>query len=70
MKIKIFLQPLLVLHLVILVSGRIHHLEIHNDNRKYIPLSSFGFYNGGKILKKPEKFVHAYALEKSLFPNK
>jgi len=49
MKIKIFLQPLLVLHLVLLVTSRIHHLEIHNDNRKYIPLSSFGFYNGGML---------------------
>jgi len=28
---------------------RIHHLTIHNDRRRYIPLSTFGFYTGGKL---------------------
>eukprot|EP00092_Neocalanus_flemingeri_P017389 GFUD01018809.1.p1 GENE.GFUD01018809.1~~GFUD01018809.1.p1 ORF type:complete len:616 (-),score=200.88 GFUD01018809.1:552-2399(-) len=31
------------------VLGRIHHLSIHNDRRQYIPLSTFGFYTGGKL---------------------
>ena len=48
MTIKFFLLPLSVfLLLTPLTFSRIHHLTIHNDNRKYIPLSSFGFYTGG-----------------------
>jgi len=31
------------------VISRIHHLSIHNDRRRYIPLSTFGFYTGGKL---------------------
>jgi hypothetical protein len=27
--------------------GRIHKLDITNDGRKYIALSTFGFYQGG-----------------------
>ncbi|XP_015608013.1 protein GPR107 isoform X2 [Cephus cinctus] len=29
------------------VTGRIHKLEIRNDGRQYIALSTFGFYKGG-----------------------
>lgn len=29
--------------------GRIHQLEVENDSRRYIGLSTFGFYNGGKL---------------------
>jgi hypothetical protein len=29
--------------------GRIHKLTIHRDRRQYIPLSTFGFYTGGKL---------------------
>lgn len=31
------------------VSARIHNLAIYNDRRQYIPLSTFGFYTGGKL---------------------
>lgn len=31
------------------IISRIHHLSIHNDKRRYIPLSTFGFYTGGKL---------------------
>lgn len=30
-------------------AARIHHLSIANDRRKLIPLSTFGFYSGGKL---------------------
>ena len=51
MTIKFFLLPLSVFFLLTpLTFSRIHHLTIHNDNRKYIPLSSFGFYTGGRYL--------------------
>jgi len=39
-----------------LTFSRIHHLTIHNDNRKYIPLSSFGFYTGGMLHVKVSGF--------------
>jgi len=29
--------------------GRIHHLHINKDARRSIPLSTFGFYSGGKL---------------------
>jgi len=35
--------------LPVAVFSRIHHLSIHNDRRQYIPLSTFGFYTGGKL---------------------
>ena len=47
MMIKNFLSAFVLHFSAWVVSGRIHHLSIHNDNRKYIPLSSFGFYTGG-----------------------
>ena len=51
MTIKFFLLPLSVFFLLAPVTySRIHHLTIHNDNRKYIPLSSFGFYTGGTCI--------------------
>jgi len=31
------------------VDGRIHKLSIWSDKRQYIPLSTFGFYTGGKL---------------------
>jgi len=40
---------LLLLVLPLCVICRIHHLSIHNDRRRYIPLSTFGFYTGGKL---------------------
>ncbi|XP_063698631.1 protein GPR107 [Culicoides brevitarsis] len=34
---------------IALTSARKHHLEIRDDMRQYIPLSSFGFYAGGVL---------------------
>jgi len=57
MTIKFFLLPLSVFFLLTpLTFSRIHHLTIHNDNRKYIPLSSFGFYTGGMLHVKVSGF--------------
>jgi len=57
MRIKFFLLPLSVFFLLApLTLSRIHHLTIHNDNRKYIPLSSFGFYTGGMLHVKVSGF--------------
>lgn len=48
-------MPLLLLlfHVVLVLllpcSARKHHLEIQNDVRQSIPLSTFGFYTGGKL---------------------
>ena len=60
MTIKFFLLPLSVFFLLTpLTFSRIHHLSIHNDNRKYIPLSSFGFYTGGRyVLEKFSMIKH------------
>ena len=43
------LGPVLVLTLLLLPfsTSRKHHLEIQNDVRQSIPLSTFGFYTGG-----------------------
>jgi len=40
---------LLLFLLPVPIICRIHHLSIHNDRRQYIPLSTFGFYTGGKL---------------------
>ena len=67
MTLKFFLLPLVVLHFVIVVRSRKHHLSIQHDTRKYIPLSSFGFYTGGKDndLKFADK-KHQFGLMVSL----
>ncbi|KAK5640013.1 hypothetical protein RI129_010824 [Pyrocoelia pectoralis] len=36
--------------------GRIHQLEVENDSRRYIGLSTFGFYKGGKLEVQLENF--------------
>ncbi|KAL5277888.1 GPR107 family protein [Megaselia abdita] len=38
------------------VLGRKHHLEVKNDERKYIALSTFGFYQGGILDVKLSNF--------------
>jgi len=43
------LTLLVFLVLPLLGICRIHHLAIHSDRRKNIPLSTFGFYTGGKL---------------------
>uniref|UniRef100_A0A1B6CWU3 GOST seven transmembrane domain-containing protein n=1 Tax=Clastoptera arizonana TaxID=38151 RepID=A0A1B6CWU3_9HEMI len=57
---------IITFYLVVLFNpcmGRIHKLEIKNDNRKYIALSTFGFYKGGMLQVKFMKF-HASPLNK------
>ncbi|KAG8221817.1 hypothetical protein J437_LFUL002819 [Ladona fulva] len=58
----------IILSLVLLLSqfcaGRIHKLEIQNDVRKYIALSTFGFYEGGLLNVKLINF-HAYPFKDS-----
>jgi len=41
---------LLTLALAGLGLGRKHNLNIQEDNRQFIPLSTFGFYTGGKLV--------------------
>lgn len=38
-----------VVGLVVQAAGRKHHLQIQEDVRQSIPLSTFGFYTGGKL---------------------
>ena len=45
---KVPLEAIVLLALVVLASeGRKHHLEIRDDDRKFFPVSTFGFYVGG-----------------------
>ena len=45
---KVALEAIVILALVVLASeGRKHHLEIRDDDRKFFPVSTFGFYVGG-----------------------
>lgn len=38
-------------------DGRRHHLEVRDDLRRYIPLSTFGFYPGGVLDVKVSNFM-------------
>ncbi|KAL3275846.1 hypothetical protein HHI36_020587 [Cryptolaemus montrouzieri] len=53
---KKFCQFLIFLLLGFLASAKIHSITLKNDNRKYIALSSFGFYQGGLLDIKLERF--------------
>ncbi|KAL3275843.1 hypothetical protein HHI36_020585 [Cryptolaemus montrouzieri] len=53
---KKFCQFLIFLLLGFLASAEIHSITLKNDNRKYIALSSFGFYQGGLLDIKLERF--------------
>ncbi|KAF5296016.1 hypothetical protein FQR65_LT10319 [Abscondita terminalis] len=44
------------LFLAPIVQSRIHRLFIKNDTRKYIPITKFGFYQGGRLNIQLEKF--------------
>ncbi|RZC33666.1 GPR107 [Asbolus verrucosus] len=44
---QIFRQIFVLILSCVLCLGRIHKLDITNDGRKYIALSTFGFYQGG-----------------------
>ncbi|XP_034187075.1 protein GPR107 isoform X1 [Osmia lignaria lignaria] len=44
---QLLIQCLWIMSVLVLASGRIHKLEIRKDVRRYISLSTFGFYKGG-----------------------
>lgn len=47
--------------------ARIHKLEVKNDERKYIALSAFGFYKGGRLAVKLRNFHAIPYNEKDMF---
>ena len=49
---KCWVVMLVLFQLVVLLPGvycRKHHLEIVNDARRFFPISTFGFYQGGYL---------------------
>ncbi|XP_051161884.1 protein GPR107 isoform X2 [Leptopilina boulardi] len=46
---NVFVGTLWILLTLGIVTARIHKLEIRNDNRRFISLSTFGFYMGGVL---------------------
>ncbi|XP_019872120.1 protein GPR107 isoform X2 [Aethina tumida] len=46
---KISLVFIVLFTLIAIVFSRKHRLEIYSDGRRYIPLSTFGFYQGGYL---------------------
>ncbi|XP_053683683.1 protein GPR107 [Sabethes cyaneus] len=48
-------------------EGRRHHLEVRDDVRRYIPLSTFGFYSGGVLDVKVSGFRVMPDSEDNLF---
>lgn len=56
MEIKWWLCILKIFFLIRVCICRIHTLEIKNDNRKYISVSTFGFYKGGLLNVKLKHF--------------
>lgn len=61
--ICVYILLLLVCH----GSCRIHKLEIKHDSRKYIALSTFGFYKGGILEVKLENFHASPFTEDAVF---
>ncbi|XP_069700943.1 protein GPR107 [Periplaneta americana] len=56
MGVKIRCTYIVIFTILHYCSGRIHKLEIKNDERKYIALSTFGFYKGGMLDVKLHNF--------------
>ncbi|KAK3918604.1 Protein GPR107 [Frankliniella fusca] len=57
----------LAIFLPVTIFARIHELKIENDDRRYIALSTFGFYKGGYLSVHLNKF-HPHPLnEKHVF---
>lgn len=46
---RLVIQCLWTMTIFVFVTGRIHKLEIRKDVRRYISLSTFGFYKGGTL---------------------
>ncbi|MCL4130154.1 UNVERIFIED_CONTAM: hypothetical protein GTU68_014515, partial [Idotea baltica] len=51
---------LFVIHFIS-IHGRKHHLEVKNDDRKYFPITKFGFYEKGFLQVDVDKFKLAFA---------
>ncbi|XP_058443094.1 protein GPR107 [Malaya genurostris] len=49
------------------IDGRRHHLEVRDDVRRYIPLSTFGFYSGGILDVKVSDFRVVPGSEENVF---
>lgn len=61
-----FIKCIIIISVLCVGYARIHKLEIKNDARKYIALSTFGFYKDGELAVKLTNFhahpFHANAL--------
>lgn len=64
---KIFRYVLTAFICLTLVSARKHRLSLSNDSRKYIPLSTFGFYQGGILDVRLEDFKVTPENDTSIF---
>lgn len=49
------------------IDSRRHHLEVREDIRRYIPLSTFGFYSGGILDVKVSNFIVTKESEDNVF---
>uniref|UniRef100_A0A1L8DJW4 Putative g protein-coupled seven transmembrane receptor n=1 Tax=Nyssomyia neivai TaxID=330878 RepID=A0A1L8DJW4_9DIPT len=58
MRLKVYFSCILCILLASEISGRKHHLEVKNDYRRYIALSTFGFYQGGILDVKFSNFYY------------
>ncbi|KXJ76230.1 hypothetical protein RP20_CCG010060 [Aedes albopictus] len=54
---SVALWTVLLLLFTVCSDGRRHHLEVRDDIRRYIPLSTFGFYPGGILDVKLSNFL-------------
>jgi len=63
---KLLIFPALLLAASV-CHARKHHLEIRDDVRQYIPLSTFGFFRGGYLDVKLSNFEVENGLETNLF---
>ncbi|KAG5676752.1 hypothetical protein PVAND_006561 [Polypedilum vanderplanki] len=52
---------------IIVIDARKHHLEIRNDIRQYISLSSFGFYKNAHLIVKISEFRLVHGQENKIF---
>ncbi|KAL7040319.1 hypothetical protein ACKWTF_000356 [Chironomus riparius] len=58
---------LLIFTLFIIIDARKHHLEIKNDIRQYISLSSFGFYKQAHLIVRVSEFKLLHGQDNSVF---
>lgn len=72
---RLLTHGLLVVLFVGSSVGRRHHLEVRDDVRRYIPLSTFGFYSGGildvkvtdfRVEPGSDNYIFGLSLDKTL----